>query len=163
MSDTIQTEPVLQGILFCTDFSKNADLAFEFAVGAATRHVGATLYLLHVIPEPEAQFWKTYVYEIPDVDKKARQDIDDKIRETYLSRIPDSLTLQVEVRIGREAAEIVTFAKEHKVDLIILGRQGNSPLGKFLFGNVTQKVIRKSHCPVLVVPDSDRRHPSETK
>jgi len=159
MSHTIQTEPDLQRILFCTDFSDNANRAFEFAVGAAPRHRGATFYLLHVIPEPEAQFWKTYVYEVEDVDRKARQDIDEKIRTAYLSRVPDTIDLRTEIRIGREAAEILSFASEHNIDLIIMGRQGNSRLGSFLSGSVTAKVTHKARCPVLIVPDTARRRP----
>ena len=41
-------------ILFCTDFSENADFAFDYAIDAAKRRPGSTLYLFHVIPEPEA-------------------------------------------------------------------------------------------------------------
>ena len=63
-------ESRFQRILFCTDFSEHADLAFDFAVDAAKRRPGCTLYLLHVIPEPEAQFWKTYIYEVDGVDTK---------------------------------------------------------------------------------------------
>ena len=63
---------IFQRILFCTDFSRNADLAFSFALDLARRTPGTLLYLLHVIPEPEAQFWKTYLYEVeefaPDED-----------------------------------------------------------------------------------------------
>ena len=43
---------------------------------AAIRNVGCTLTLLHVIPEPDAQFWKGYIYEVGDMDAKARADID---------------------------------------------------------------------------------------
>ena len=37
--------------------------------------------MFHVIPEPDAQFWKSYIYEVDDVDNKAKQDIDRKIAE----------------------------------------------------------------------------------
>ena len=39
----------------------NVEAAFDFALEAASHNPGATLYLLHVIPEPEVQFWKTYI------------------------------------------------------------------------------------------------------
>ena len=42
-------------ILFCTDFSESADAAFDFALDAAIRRPDSTLYLLHVIHEPDAQ------------------------------------------------------------------------------------------------------------
>ena len=154
MKHETDVEPRLQTILFCTDFSENADLAFTFALAAAIRHVGSTLYLLHVVPEPDAQFWKTYVYEVDDVDNKAKRDIDAKIQEAYLSRIPGDVQVRVEMRVGRDSAEILACAAEHDVDLIVMGRQGSTQIGKMLFGNVTEKVTRKARCPVLVIPHS---------
>ncbi|MDY0355106.1 MAG: universal stress protein [Sedimentisphaerales bacterium] len=151
-------ETTFSQILFCTDFSENADFAFSFAVDAASRRPGCGLYLLHVIPESEAQFWKTYIYEVDDVDAKARRAVDERI-ETYRSKLPEHIELNVEIRIGKDHQEILAFAREHQVDLIVMGRQGRGALQKALFGNVTEKVVRKADCAVLVVPLSyrDRR------
>lgn len=146
------TESPFMRILFCTDFSENADFAFDFAVDAAQRRPGAVLYLLHVIPEPDAQFWKTYLYEVDDIDAKAKRDIDAKIAETYAPRIPSGLEFHVEFRIGKDYMKILEFAEENSIDLIVIGRQGSSSLGTVLFGNVTERVARKATCPVLVVP-----------
>lgn len=139
-------------ILFCTDLSKNADFAFGFALDAALRRPGCELYLLHVVPETSAQFWKTYVYEVEDVDNKAKRDIDEHIAKTYLPNLADSIPLKIEYRVGKDWEEILTFANEKQVDLIVMGRQGRSALQKHLFGNVTEKVTRKADCAVLVVP-----------
>lgn len=141
-----------QRILFCTDFSENAAHAFTYALDAAVRRPGCQLYLLHVIPEPEAQFWKTYIYEVEDVDAKAKADIDEKIREEYQSRVHESITFQRVMKVGKDYQVILDFAREQRVDLIVLGRHGHSALEKVLFGNVTEKVVRKADCPVLVVP-----------
>lgn len=139
-------------ILFCTDFSENADFAFDFAVDAAIRNVGSTLCLLHVIPEPDAQFWKGYIYEVGDMDTKARADIDRKIDEVYRPRVPEGVRFEVEMRIGDAARMILDFAEQEKADLIILGRQGRGAITQWLLGNVTGRVTRKAACPVLVVP-----------
>ncbi len=139
-------------ILFCTDFSENADFAFNFALEQARHSPTCTLYLLHVVPEPDAQFWRTYVGEVEDVEAKGRKDMEDKIRETYASRVPSTVRFRVVIRKGMDHQEILDFAGEQKVDLLIIGRQGRSSLGKVFFGNVTEKVVRKSRCPVLVVP-----------
>jgi nucleotide-binding universal stress UspA family protein len=143
-------------ILFCTDFSENADFAFDFAIDLATRRPGCTLYLLHVIPEPGAQFWKTYLYEVDDVDEKAKHDIDTKVAETYLPRVPEGVRLEVVMRIGKDHEQILDFAAETNVDLIVMGRQGRSSIGTVLFGNVTEEVTRKAKCAVLVIPMSFR-------
>ena len=139
-------------ILFCTDFSENADFAFPFAVDAARRRPGSELYLLHVIPESEAQFWKTYIYEVDDVDTKARRDIDERISQTYRSQLPEGVVLNVEFRVGKDHQEILGFAREKHIDLIVMGRQGRGALPKTLFGSVAEKVAHKAECAVLVVP-----------
>ena len=141
-----------QRILFCTDFSENADLAFDFALEQARHSPACTLTLLHVVPEPEAQFFNTYLYEVDDVESKGKRDMDEKIRATYSARLPVGMKMDVEIRSGTEAENILECAREKKADLIILGRQGRSSVGKVFFGNVTEKVVRKSRCPVLVVP-----------
>lgn len=156
MSSLKPTETTFQRILFCTDFSENADLAFNFAVDAATRRPGSQLYLLHVVPETEAQFWKSYIYEVEGVDAKARHDINERIDQAYRSKLPKDLELKVEFRIGKDYQEILNFTRENQIDLIVMGRQGHNALQKAFFGNVTEKVVRKADSVVLVVPLSYR-------
>jgi nucleotide-binding universal stress UspA family protein len=149
-----------QKILFCTDFSENADYAFSYAVDSAVRRPGCTLYLLHVIPESDAQFWKTYIYEVENVDQKARQDIDAKIDQTYRPRVPAGVDFKVEMRVGKDYQCILDFADEVDADLIVIGRQGHSRLQKVLFGSVTEKLARKARCGVLIIPlDFQHKHP----
>lgn len=152
MGETIRHEN-FKKILFCTDFSENADRAFVFAVNSAVRNAGCELHLLHVIPEPSAQFWKGYIYEADeDVDARAKREIDAKIAETYRPRVPADVKLVIVMRIGEARHKILEYAQEQDVDLIILGRQGAGAMGKILFGNVTERVVRKADCPVLVIP-----------
>ena len=142
-------------ILFCTDFSENASSAFDLALKAAERQPGTELILLHVIPEPDAQFWKGYIYEVGDMDAKARKDIDDKIESEYCPRVPATVNFRVVLQIGDAARTILTLATREKVDLIVMGRQGRGAIAQWLMGNVTGRVVRKAECPVLVVPRSD--------
>lgn len=139
-------------ILFCTDFSENADHAFRYALDATKRRPGCTLYLLHILPEPEAQYWKTYLYEIPGIDEKAKRDIDAKIDTDYRPLVPAEIDFRVEMRIGKDYIQILEFADEANCDLIVLGRHGHTAFRKMLFGNVTEKVARHSRCPVLIIP-----------
>jgi len=141
-----------QRILFCTDFSESADAAFDFALDAAVRRPDATLYLLHVIHEPDAQYWKTQLAEVENINADAKKAIDAKVEATYLSRVPQGLNLKVAFRIGSDAATILEFARSERVDVIILGRHGHSSVGKALFGSVAEKIVRKAECAVMVVP-----------
>ena len=144
-------------ILFCTDFSESADAAFEFALDAAIRRPGSTLYLLHVIHEPDAQFWKSYIAEVDNLDAEAKKAVDAKVAATYLARAPRDIDLTVAFRVGPDAATILEFAKAQRIDVIILGRHGHGGVGKALFGSVAEKIVRKADCPVLVVPLSYAR------
>ena len=145
-------KPHDEKILFCTDFSANADFAFTFACRAAVASPGSTLILLHVIPEPDAQFWKGYIYEVGDMDAKARADIDQRIDGDYRPRVPPGVSFKVEMRIGDAARTILEYAEAEAVDLVVLGRQGHRPFAQWLLGNVAGKIAQKSTCPVLIIP-----------
>ena len=145
-------EKTYRKILFCTDFSKTAAAAFQFALRAAESNPGSELCLLHVIPEPDAQFWKGYIYEVGDMDAKAREDIDRKVDADYRPLVPENVRFRVEMRVGDAARGILDFARAEKVDLIVMGRHGCGVITQWLMGNVAGQVVGKSECPVLVIP-----------
>jgi len=154
MENLLKPQCQFKKILFCTDFSENADFAFDFAVDQALLHKCEELTILHIIPEPEAQFWKTYIYEIEEVDSKAKKDIDHKIENSYKKKIPQNLNYQIKILVGKDYQKILEYAGEIETNLIIIGRASQSSLGKVLFGNVTEMITRKSECPVLIIPYS---------
>lgn len=141
-------------ILFCTDFSKNADFAFQYALNSAVRSLDSDLYVLHVLPEPDAQFWRTYLYEVENVDEKANADMNEKIQNTYLKNMPPNINVTISIQKGKAEQEILKYAEKINADLIVMGRQGSSSLGTHLFGRVTEKIARKANCPVLIIPYS---------
>lgn len=140
-------------ILCCTDFSENAGLAFTHALDAAISHPGSILYLLHVVPEPESQFWRTYIYGVDfNVDEKAKQDLDNKVDTEYRCRVPETVDFRVEFRIGKDYQKILEFADSIQANLLVIGRQGCSHLRSFFFGSVAERVAGRAKCPILVVP-----------
>ncbi len=52
---------------------------------------------------------------------------------------------------GNPSAEIVKFAKDTAIDLIVMATHGRSGVEHILMGSVAEKVLRKSPCPVLTV------------
>ena len=146
--------PSFTRILYCTDFSENATQAFAYAVRAATRNPGAELHLLHVIPEPSAQFWRGYINAVDeDVDANARREIDEKIATTYRPLVPSTVPFTVSFLIGEASQKILEYAADTHPDLLVIGRQGaGTAVGKLLYGNVAERVVRKSPAPVLVIP-----------
>ena len=56
--------------------------------------------------------------------------------------------------MGSPNVEIVRYAREHQIDLIVLGTHGRGLIGHMLLGSVAERVVRTAPCPVLAV-----RHP----
>ena len=55
------------------------------------------------------------------------------------------------VREGRPAAVLIDYAKDHKMDLLVVGSRGVGPLEAALLGSVSQKVSQLAGCSVLIV------------
>jgi nucleotide-binding universal stress UspA family protein len=79
------------------------------------------------------------------------------VKENQLERFK----VHREVREGSPFYEIIQHAKEKNVDLIVMGTHGHSGLAHVLLGSVTEKVVRKSPCPVLTIrhPEHEFIHP----
>ncbi len=144
---------IFKKILFCTDFNTDAMTAFHYTLNIAEGNTDSEIIIFHAIPEPDAQFWKSYIYEVDNVDEKAKADIDKKIQEVYLPKIPEGISFSSHFAVGNVGEEILKHSVEIDADLIVIGRGAGANMVNRLLGNFTEKVIRKSHCPVLVVPD----------
>lgn len=127
-------------ILVPTDFSENANQAIEYAVEIC-RMTGSQLVLLHVGHENESAVGERLMaIERLSVLSKAITD-----------ECP-GLASSVEVAAGEVVSEIVLHAEKIGADLIVMGTQGASNLGKLLFGSNTASVIERATCAVLSVP-----------
>ncbi len=143
----------IKKILFPTDFSLLSIAALKYAVQFA-RDYKATLHIVHVVDEAY-QYWismspSTVPVGAPmvqDVVRSARQGLDRMIGE----RLPGGLEVVSEVLIGRPFAEIVKYAADKQIDLIVIGTHGRGGLSQMLLGSVAEKVVRKAPCPVLTV------------
>lgn len=56
---------------------------------------------------------------------------------------------------GRPASVIVDFAHDNDLDLVVMGNKGRTGVGERLLGNVTERVLRRTHVPVLAVWGDD--------
>jgi nucleotide-binding universal stress UspA family protein len=70
-----------------------------------------------------------------------------------------SRRLLVELVVGGAADEVILdYAEEKKFDLIVMTTYGRSGVYRWIFGNVTQRVLRHSLTPVLIVPPTGFRN-----
>lgn len=65
----------------------------------------------------------------------------------------NKVEVRTEVLIGASSVvkEIVEYAEEHKIDLIVIGTRGISGIKKMLLGSTASGVLSYAHCPVLIV------------
>jgi universal stress protein A len=140
-------------VLFCTDFSDNSlparDLAIEFATA-----FDAELHILHVI----SAHFRTYpVYEtMVPVDVELLEEQIQEGAKNQLEIIAEECRKQVrEVNTGfatgTPAVEIVRYAEEESIDLIVMGTHGWTGFKHLVLGSTAENVVRSASCPVLTV------------
>ena len=146
--------PKYKKIFFCTDFSENADYAFDFAYGIAKRDEGL-LYILHIIPENPYKAYAELMITGEDLEKLQKaieEDLDNKFREHYVKKIEDGSKFEIVTISGREDEEIIKFAKKKNADIIVMGTHGRTGIEHVFFGSVAEKVLRHSLFPVFIIP-----------
>ena len=146
--------PKYKKVLFCTDFSENSDYAFEFAFGIAKRDEGL-LYVLHVTTANPYQEFVDSMLDSETLEKirsVIKEDLDNNCIEHYVNKIEKQVRLEIVTKSGREDEEILKFAKEEGVDIIVMGTHGRTGIEHVFFGSVTEKVLRSSPFPIFVIP-----------
>ncbi len=157
--------PEYKKILYATDLSVNSAHAFKHAISLARRY-NAKITLLHILPEVDASTMN-YVATVMGQEKLAgfelehKAEIKDEIRlrlhkfakEELIDHPEDVERIaDIEVHYGNPVAIILQHADGLEADMIVLGSHGKGPLKYAFLGSVAEKVLRKSHRPMLVVP-----------
>jgi nucleotide-binding universal stress UspA family protein len=150
-----ELKPTTEGIaayrrvLVPTDFSKPSNRAISFAYGAAPR--GGEVCLVHVIPPTGGFRPETAAKDGTTASRK--QELTARLE----ALIPEEarnrgIWSRVEVvEHQHPAAAISQAAERFAADLICIGSRGHSGLKKKLLGSVTERLMRRSSRPVLVV------------
>jgi len=146
--------PEYKKILFCVDFSESSERTFAYACAIAKRDKGK-IYLMHVMPiMPNKGFIENLIPQdvLDTAYKNNMEALEKEFQEKFISKCKRDVEFEVVIREGREYQEIIKFALEEKVDLIVLGTHGWTGIGHVLLGSVADKVVRNSPVPVFIVP-----------
>lgn len=133
-------------ILCPVDFSEFARRALHHAAAVAAWY-GSRLDVLHVVPNRPAM----------DVPPDTLADADRERILTELRRFAADVPAEVAVELSVTEApdvhvEILAQAAARHADLLVLGSHGRSGFERLVLGSVTERVMRKAHCPTMVVP-----------
>jgi nucleotide-binding universal stress UspA family protein len=152
---------LIRKILAPTDLSafsaKGVRYAFELA-----KALGAEVIAIHAVPTAEflshsrrldmaaAGQEANLLERLADRHKQALG----QFLEKHLADLSDLKTRQI-VEMGAPRSLIVDMAEKEGVDLIVMSTHGRSGLPRMALGSVTERVLRRAHCPVLAIPSHE--------
>lgn len=140
-------------ILCPTDFSEPSFIALNAAIEFAQQY-GAELHILHIVPPLHMVPVPTNI-QLPIYEQELREAAQRAMAECIQDRVPSSLQVVPSILWGQASQEIVSYAEEKGVDLLVIATHGHSGWKRFMFGSVTEKVARTASCPTLII------HPSK--
>lgn len=145
-------------ILIPTDGSDTATVAVDHAVGLAERY-GARLHALYVVDIDAVNFSlgteqvdrirQGNFGEMTELNEKA----DEATGAVVDAAAPHDVTVHEEVRVGAPHEVIAGYADNNDIDLVVMGSHGRSGVRRALLGSVTERVLRSTHVPVMVVDE----------
>ena len=145
---------ILKKILVATDFSEAAEAALSYG-RALARAFGARLHVIHVVDDMYLRLGgDAYAAVLPELQQDVERQARERLDQLVVDNDPTPLPIDVIIRDGGAAPEIVKYAKDADIDLIVVGTHGRGAVAHLLMGSVAERVVRTAHCPVLTV-----RHP----
>lgn len=137
-------------ILIPTDFSDESGAAKVYAIMLADA-LGATIHILHVIPDPLAMGWGVDAAYLPQLLEKTERNVHDQLEAVLTGEERQRLSAVAAVEVGVPAEKIAEYADTHDIDLIVMGTRGRGAIERMWIGSVTQGVLRRARCPVVSV------------
>jgi nucleotide-binding universal stress UspA family protein len=140
---------IMKNILVPVDFSEHSAYALEVASQIAKKH-GAGIIILHMLGLSESVLAKSEEEELKEAKyymNLARERIKEFTKKEFL----ENISVDAIIQNYKIFSEVDHVAQEHNCDLIVMGSHGASGLSKLFVGSNTEKVIRTSKVPVLVI------------
>jgi nucleotide-binding universal stress UspA family protein len=157
--------PEIKNILYATDLSKNSAFAFRYAMSLADS-LDAKITIVYILPMIDSamevpiitQMGENRYYKL--MEERSRETIEsikERLREFTSRELKDSKKHEervssILVHEGDAVDEILKTSDRLKSDLVIMGAHGKGILSHTFLGTVSDKVLRRSRIPVLVVP-----------
>ena len=145
----------IRHILVPLDGSAVAECALPFAA-AVGKVLSARITLLRVLTAPSG-------HVDPVEWELARSEAHSRLARSNQQLTAAGFTSDVAVREGRPAEQIIHFAHEHHVDLIVLSSHGEGGLTGWMLSSTAQKVVARTHSSILIVPAYAAEGPRPTE
>ncbi|UOK42854.1 MULTISPECIES: universal stress protein [Flavobacterium] len=140
----------MKRILVPTDFSNHAEYALKVAAQIARKNNGE-IFLLHMLDLPhEGSDAQSHGHDIPEImyfKRRAEERLDELATISYL----DGIEVSQIIKIHSTFTGIIDISKLNDIDLIVMGSHGVNGFKEMIIGSNTEKVVRTSDIPVLVI------------
>ncbi len=145
----------IKSILVPVDFSDPSKKALKYAAALAGQF-GAKLSLLYVIePLGTPDFMRSFplIMEGEEMEETCKARL---AKFAGQCAVKPKMVERMVVRRGRPFVEITDAARTLKADIIVISTHGYSGVTHAFMGSVTERVVRRATCPVLVVRENER-------
>jgi len=145
-------------ICFPTDGSDAAESALDAAIAVASAH-DATLHVLYVADTNQPSL-ANIEGQVRDVLESEGEKVVDEAADRARRAGVDTETAVVQ---GGPSRTILDYVDDREIDLVVMGTRGQRNVQRLILGSVTERVVRNSPVPVLVVPpESAVTYPPES-
>ena len=144
----LEQEKLLSRIVVPLDGSQIGEAALCYAVAIA-RKTGAEIALIEVFEQVKGVGASGARYRIPE-DESVKRSLLSYLEHVAQPVRAEGLEVSTAVLFGNAATNIVDYAEKNATDLIALSTHGRSGFGRWVFGNVTDKILHTGDVPVLV-------------
>lgn len=138
-------------ILVPTDGSDLAKPAVEMALGLAESH-DAKVHVLFIVDQPPSVSATAEGFSGLDNLLDALENEGHEVTSEVVEQAGErGIEATAAVRRGNPHDDILSYANEHEIDIIVMGTHGRTGVKRALLGSVTEDVVRHSEIPVLTV------------
>jgi nucleotide-binding universal stress UspA family protein len=134
-------------VLFPFDYSDRCRHAAE-SVKHLVQTTGAQLTLLNVITDPSMHYPASTMFVVPQSEREEILASSRRFLREYAAKAFDGRAVKCVCEMGDPATEIIRFAGESQVDLIMMPTAGCGHFRRLILGSVTAKVLDEATCPV---------------
>lgn len=153
----VRSNEPIRSIMITLDGSGLSEKALDPGIEMAAR-LECPVTLFRSVSEPSVD--QAIVQQLDKLERGMGERVQRepfRLAERYLVRIAKKhrragLDLKTVVATGPAASEILDFASQSSVDLIVMSTHGRSGLNRWVHGSVTEKVLRAGCCSMLIVP-----------
>ncbi|TGE31533.1 universal stress protein [Desulfosporosinus sp. Sb-LF] len=137
-------------ILVPTDASEHSRRALRTAIQLA-ESFQAEVELLHVSYTPQAYWGYTISYGITVTQEQLDENGELALEATLMGMDRAQVVINKRIESGHPVSVILERIKTESIDLVVMGSHGYGPISGSVLGSVSQRVLQRASCPVLII------------